>query len=206
MGSIIVRRTKEQAAETGRQILVAAEDLFLNKGYDNVSLEEIAAAAGVTRGAVHWHFKSKQGLLVALRETAQKPFRQLAENLSERASPASLTKLGDVISDIFERLQTDPRQQGLLRVMMRLDITLFENDEEGGTTFREEMHKIIARIFGAVERDAGLPPPWNSETAAAALGATIGGLVSEWAMGRGALRLVPEGQILIRMILSHWVG
>ncbi|WP_046864018.1 TetR family transcriptional regulator, partial [Microvirga massiliensis] len=62
-----MRRTKEQAAETRRLILEAAERLFLERDYETVSLEEIAAAAGITRGAVHWHFHNKQGLLLAIR-------------------------------------------------------------------------------------------------------------------------------------------
>lgn len=45
-----MRRTKEEAAETRSEILQSAKALFLDKGYENVSLEEIAAAAGVTRG------------------------------------------------------------------------------------------------------------------------------------------------------------
>lgn len=199
-----MRRTKEQAAETGRQILEAAETLFLDKGFDKVNLEEIATAAGVTRGAVHWHFKNKQGLLIALRDNAQEPFRKLAGELQERPDAASLEKLGDLIADMFEQLQTDPRRQGLLRGMMRLDITLADNAEEGGSTFREEMHKLLTQIFQAVEHDTGLPSPWTPQTAAVALNATISGLVGEWALGKGRGQLVPEGQAFIKMILSSW--
>lgn len=199
-----MRRTKEDAAETGRQILEAAESLFLDKGYDKVSLEEIAAAAGVTRGAVHWHFKNKQGLLMALRDNAQEPFRKLAQELSEHPDAASLARLGDLIAQMFERLQTDPRRQGLLRGMMRLDIVMADNAEEGGTTFREEMYKILVRIFQSVERDASLPAPWTPETAAVVLNATLSGLISEWALGKGHGHLAPEGQAFIKMILRSW--
>ena len=83
-----MRRTKEEAAETRSEILHSAKALFLDKGYENVSLEEIAAAAGVTRGAVHWHFKNKQGLMFAIRDEAQQPFQELAERMSKELPPA----------------------------------------------------------------------------------------------------------------------
>lgn len=201
-----MRRTKEQAAETGRQILRAAERLFLDKGYDKVSLEEIAALASVTRGAVHWHFKNKQGLLVALRGDAQAPFRNLADQLSEENDPALLQRLGEIISNLFEKLQSDPRQKGLMRALLRLDITIADCEGEGGSTFREEMNVILVRIFQAVERDGGLTSPWGPETAASALNAALSGLVGEWALGKGNLRLVPEGQAFVRLILDAWTN
>lgn len=199
-----MRRTKEQAAETGRQILRAAEDLFLDKGYDDVSLEEIAAAAGVTRGAVHWHFKNKQGLLHSLRDRAQEPFRQLADDLDANRGVPSLERLGELIAELFGRLQSDPRQKGLLRVMIRLDIALSEKDDGAGTTFREEMYVFLESIFQSIARDVGLPPPWTPKTAASVLAAVVDGFVMEWALGRSSLSLVPEGQDFVRMILGNW--
>ena len=199
-----MRRTKEDAAETGRQILHAAESLFLENGYDNVSLEDIAVAAGVTRGAVHWHYKNKQGLLVGLRRQATVPFQQLADGFGECTGGASFTLLNEVISELFERLESDPRQQGLIRWMLRLDIALAENSPEPCQIFRNEMHQIFTKIFQAVERDVGLPAPWTPSTAAAALRSTIDGLLVNWAIGTGVVRLSPDGQIFVKMILALW--
>lgn len=200
-----MRRTKEQAAETGRQILKAAEELFLDQGYDNVSLEAIAAAAGVTRGAVHWHFKNKQGLLLALQEEAQAPFRELAEHVGDATGPALLALFDKAISDMFAELEGDPRTKGLIRVVMRLDLTLPDAEGEGGSTFRAEMRGVLERIFQVVERDVGLRAPWTPRSAASALGTAISGLVLEWALGKDAFRLAPDGQTLIRMMLDMWM-
>lgn len=48
---------------TGEQILEGAMKLFSRKGYHGTSIEEIAKAAGVTKGALYWHFQSKDDLL-----------------------------------------------------------------------------------------------------------------------------------------------
>jgi TetR/AcrR family acrAB operon transcriptional repressor len=62
----MVRRTKEEAQETRARILDAAEQVFYDKGVANASLEEIAAAAQLTRGAIYWHFKDKAELFDAM--------------------------------------------------------------------------------------------------------------------------------------------
>lgn len=196
-----MRRTKEQAAETGRQVLRAAEALFLEHGYDKVSLEQIAAAAGVTRGAVHWHFKNKHGLLMALRDDAQEPFRHLAHNLDGADGEVLLRQLEDAFLGAFRKLEGDPRQKGLVRVLLRLDLA---SSETGGSTFRDEMRANVMEVFRALDRSIGLTPPWTPETAASTLAAAVSGLVGEWALDKGDFQLGREGQDFLRMMLSAW--
>lgn len=62
----MVRKTKEEAMNTRTGIMDAAIELFADKGVARTSLEEIAEAAGVTRGAVYWHFKNKLDILTAI--------------------------------------------------------------------------------------------------------------------------------------------
>jgi TetR/AcrR family acrAB operon transcriptional repressor len=57
-----MRRTKEEAAVTRATVLKAALSVFSTKGYAATTLDDIAAAAKVTRGAIYWHFKSKADL------------------------------------------------------------------------------------------------------------------------------------------------
>jgi TetR/AcrR family acrAB operon transcriptional repressor len=65
-----MKRTRREALETRAQILKAAEQVFVERGVSRASLAEIAGMAGVTRGAVYWHFKDKMALLEALFEHA----------------------------------------------------------------------------------------------------------------------------------------
>ncbi|MFC4727383.1 TetR family transcriptional regulator [Coralloluteibacterium thermophilus] len=62
----MARRTKEDAAQTREAILDAAVQVFHEKGVSRSSLEEIARRAGVTRGAVYWHFAHKRDVLQAM--------------------------------------------------------------------------------------------------------------------------------------------
>jgi AcrR family transcriptional regulator len=53
------------AAETRKRLLAAAADVFAERGYDGTRVADIAAAAGVSNGALYAHFHSKAELLVA---------------------------------------------------------------------------------------------------------------------------------------------
>ncbi|PKO90597.1 MAG: TetR family transcriptional regulator [Betaproteobacteria bacterium HGW-Betaproteobacteria-12] len=64
----MARKTKEEAEVTRRSIIQAARTVFFARGVSRSSLERIAEAAGVSRGAIYWHFKDKAELFYAMRE------------------------------------------------------------------------------------------------------------------------------------------
>lgn len=69
----MVRKTKEDAKITRQHIIDAAREVFLTNGVSRTSLEHIAKQAGVTRGAVYWHFENKAQLFHAMREQVLLP-------------------------------------------------------------------------------------------------------------------------------------
>ena len=62
----MVRKTKEEAENTRREILKAALEVFYQKGYSRTTFDDVAARINLTKGAVYWHFKNKPDLLVEL--------------------------------------------------------------------------------------------------------------------------------------------
>ncbi len=80
----MVRKTKEDAEITRKQIINAAREVFLSKGVSKTTLEQIATRAGVTRGAVYWHFKNKTELFHAMRDQVVLP---LIDSLDETLLP-----------------------------------------------------------------------------------------------------------------------
>lgn len=61
-----MRKTKTEALKTKEHLMLVALETFYQKGIARTSLNEIAQAAGVTRGALYWHFKNKEDLFDAL--------------------------------------------------------------------------------------------------------------------------------------------
>lgn len=64
----MARRTKEEAALTRETIMTTALNLFCQRGLVRTSLCDVAKAAGVTRGAIYWHFRNKSELFIQIWE------------------------------------------------------------------------------------------------------------------------------------------
>ena len=83
----MARKTKEEALATRAQIIDAARRVFHAEGVNRSTLDKVAKAAGVTRGAVYWHFTNKAELFLAVKQTYMSEFELLQSLLLDEASP-----------------------------------------------------------------------------------------------------------------------
>jgi TetR/AcrR family acrAB operon transcriptional repressor/TetR/AcrR family transcriptional repressor of mexAB-oprM operon len=77
-------RRKADAERTRETILDAAETTFLAQGVSRTTLAHIAQAAGVTRGAIYWHFEDKAALFDALLERVRLPLDEIVDDAALR--------------------------------------------------------------------------------------------------------------------------
>lgn len=92
----MARRTKEQSAQTRARLIEAARAEFERRGYAHSTLERIARAAGLTRGAVYFHFADKASLFRAMRDQVELP-------LIDRIGPELLAERDGDPLDAIER-------------------------------------------------------------------------------------------------------
>lgn len=110
------RRTKEDAQKTRERILSSALSLFCKKGYEHTTFTDIAARLKLTKGAVYWHFDSKEKLLVELVRLALEKFRRQIEDLmpeGELTYPA----VAEMMVRNAERVVADPKGAAFFRLM-----------------------------------------------------------------------------------------
>jgi len=90
-----MKRTKEEAAVTRATVLKAALSVFSAKGYAAATLDDVAASAKVTRGAIYWHFKGKADL-----------YNTLIQELSARGASVvqEAVSEGGTLIDILRRV------------------------------------------------------------------------------------------------------
>ncbi len=112
----MVRRTKEEAQETREAILVSAAKVFVENGVAKASLEEIARDAGVTRGAVYWHFKNKADIFAALHDQLYMSFSEMILHDLEVDNPHPLEQLRDLTHELFLDLERNPQKKRVLTV------------------------------------------------------------------------------------------
>lgn len=76
------RKNSEMSEETRQKIVEAAENVFCEKGVCNSTIEDIALMAGMTRGAVYWHFRDKHEILLAVLKSVRFPIEDISPGQS----------------------------------------------------------------------------------------------------------------------------
>jgi len=109
----MARKTKAEAALTREKIIQSARAVFNRRGVSSTSLEEVAADADVTRGAVYWHFKNKADLFRAVRSQTGRLLQ-----LNQRSHGDALFKLENGLLSALHRLETDSEARKTFEVML----------------------------------------------------------------------------------------
>jgi len=144
----VVRKTKEEAEETRKDIIDAARRVFHERGVGRSTLEKIAKAAGVTRGAVYWHFKDKAELFFAMREDVFAPMveRTDAFLLSDQfANPLDAVEAS--ISEFFRVLE----DCSVVREVFEIMISRCEYVDEFASV-EEEVGRPAQDFLAKIER------------------------------------------------------
>ena len=98
-----MRKTKAEAQKTRQYLLNAALEVFYRTGVTRSSLQAVAQEAGVTRGALYWHFKNKEDLFEALFEQHFAIFLSLLNDDTLHTGQNALTQLRDGLHQFFIR-------------------------------------------------------------------------------------------------------
>jgi AcrR family transcriptional regulator len=101
----MVRRSKDDTAQTHERLLEAALSLFAEKGYSCTTLEDIAHQVGMSRGAVYWHFEDKSALLAALIDFVY--FEKAKLVITWLEDVGSLDELKQVFLDVTDLINSD---------------------------------------------------------------------------------------------------
>lgn len=103
----MVRRTKEDAQVTRNLILDTAVEVFSHKGVAHSSLNDVAREAGVTRGAIYWHFADKVDMFEAMIERLVCPLMINAEDREARIKEDPLRFIMDATQEFLGRMLSD---------------------------------------------------------------------------------------------------
>nr|CAD6438038.1 TetR family transcriptional regulator [Rhizobium sp. Q54] len=177
-----MRRTKAEAAETRAAILAAAEKMFFEKGVSNTRLEDIASAAGVTRGAVYWHFASKTDLFLELYDAVHLPRINMLDLEQANASGCDpLAFIEAAAHNWLALLSKDKQRQRMLTILLRTNFKgELERVQTAVDTLDAEQTQTLIEMFEKAESLNLLNQQWSARSAAFALKWLLKGACWEW--------------------------
>ena len=204
----MVRRTKDEAQETRNRILDAAEHVFSEHGVSRTSLEDIAQAAGVTRGAIYWHFKDKSDLFAAMVNRVTLPMEAMVARSSDESVADPIASLKACALSALMRTATDPQVQRVFDVVTHKCEYLGEMAGVNGRISSIQkgcVDRSEQAIRNAIKRGL-LPAHVNPRLAAVGLDAMIFGLISNWLANPGYLQLERQAEAMIDLYLDGLRG
>lgn len=176
-----MKRTKEEAAITRRQILKAALRTFSDKGYSDTRLEDVAQEAGVTRGAIYWHFENKEDLYLQLTEELfEKYQRQVHLALAIEGSP--LTRIRNLLKELFVMLEEDEEFRATYTTsLFRTTMTSKMHDQLNRfVAFMSQLAQTLGNLILEGIEAGEIEPKTNPFVAAVALVSYINGVEVTW--------------------------
>lgn len=199
-----MRKTRQAAEQTREAILDAAEQVFHANGVAGGSLEEVARVAGVTRGAVYWHFQNKQAIFLAIAERACLPVEEALRNIGHGGDGDPLAVLERCILSTFRSHGTDRE------VYVRLTVVMLRCDYVGEMAAAADSHaEVSRRLSGQFERyfrDTMAPgqdaATWKPEVLGRAFFTTMHGALVLWLRDPAAFPLHVAGADAVRALLD----
>jgi AcrR family transcriptional regulator len=142
-------RGTPKAGETRNRILSAALNLFRDRGFDETSMREIAAAAGVAIGAAYYYFDSKEALVMAFYHQANDAMHETIETALARKTDLK-SRLRAVIDVKFEYFRPNRKFLGaLLRHAADPSHPLSPFSQETGDIRERDMQHFSVALEGS---------------------------------------------------------
>ena len=181
------RAAREQGRDSRAELLDAALRVFARRGYREAGVDEIAAEAGYSKGALYWHFSGKADLLTTLlEERVDAPTRELVALLE--SAPVDLDMSVVATEELARRLATQRDAVQLEREYWSLAI----RDPELRARYAErqtELRRAMARGLEARARHLGTPDlGMPAEDVARVVMGIIGGLSIDELIEPGSVR------------------
>ncbi|MFP1840895.1 multidrug efflux transporter transcriptional repressor AcrR [Lonsdalea quercina] len=195
----MARKTKKQAEETRQHIMETALRLFSEHGVSATSLSDIAVAAGVTRGAIYWHFRNKAELFAEIWARSETKMTEFETEYHAKFPDDPLHVMREVLIYMLKQIECD----GDWRAMMEIIFHKCEFSGEIRSTChgRKEIHldcyNKVDVLLGRCIHSGKLPEDIDAHRAAIALRAYLSGVMENWLFMPESFALSHEAPFLV---------
>jgi AcrR family transcriptional regulator len=187
----------QRKAQTREQLLDAATRVFAERGFEAASLDEVAAAAGYTKGAVYSNFASKTDLVIALIE------RKVAEQEAEHLQRFSGQDFASMTARLEEPETVPEEQQQWMVLAVEFWLYALRNERARDVMAKqyEQARSFVAgHLIGPAYASAGLEPPLAPRDLAIVIESLEIGLAFQAALDAEAVRPDLKADVLISLL------
>lgn len=186
-----MKRTRQQALETRDQILDAAERVFAERGVAHTSLEDVAARAGFTRGAIYGHFRNKGELFVAMTNRVMLPMEMLVAASLDAGEPDPLGRMRQLLVYCLGKAVVDPHSRRVFEVLFTkcehtrdMDL-VFDRQRNAARNGRRQLEFALRNAIARGQ----LPADLDTIRASGVVHAFLGGVLRDWLLEQGSIIL-----------------
>lgn len=200
----MARKTKQQALETRQHILDVALRLFSQQGVSSTSLAQIAQAAGVTRGAIYWHFKNKSELFGEIWELSESSIGVLETEYRAKFPDDPLSVLREILVYVLEATVNEERR----RLMMEI---IFHKCEFVGemAVVQQAQRSLCLESYDRIEITLNqciqakmLPADLLTRRTAILMRSWVSGLMENWLFAPQSFDLATEARSYVAILIE----
>ncbi|UWA54459.1 multidrug efflux transporter transcriptional repressor AcrR [Klebsiella aerogenes] len=202
----MARKTKQQALETRQLILDVALRLFSQQGVSSTSLAAIAKAAGVTRGAIYWHFKNKSDLFNEIWSLSDASISDLEVEYRAKFPNDPLSVVREILVYILEATVVEERR----RLMMEI---IFHKCEFVGemAVVQQAQRSLWLESYDRIEQTLKdcitaqqLPANLLTRRAAILMRSYLSGLMENWLFAPESFNLHAEARAYVDALIEMY--
>ncbi|HEY2455561.1 MAG TPA: acrEF/envCD operon transcriptional regulator [Scandinavium sp.] len=199
----MARKTKADALVTRQRLIDSAIEQFALRGVSNTTLTDVADAAGVTRGAVYWHFSSKVELFNEMWKL-QLPLRDIIQHtLIHDEKENTLAWLRELLISALQYISTTPKQRALMQILyhkceFNKEMMTEEVIRQRLCFSYENMRKTVIQCIS----QGSLPADTNVEITLVVLHSFFSGVLKNWLLFPERIDLYQQAPELVDNIMA----
>ena len=186
----MAKRTKAEALKTRQELIETAIAQFAQHGVSKTTLNDIADAANVTRGAIYWHFENKTQLFNEMWLQEHDPFQQLREKL--------------IVG--LQYIAKIPRQQALLKILYHK--CEFNDEMLAEGVIREKMGfnpQTLREVLQACQQQGCVANNLDLDVVMIIIDGAFSGIVQNWLMNMAGYDLYKQAPALVDNVLRMFM-
>ena len=201
---------KRQALEMRAKIQNTALTLFNREGFENVSVEEIAQAAGCSVGNIYHYFKSKDELAIRVTQMVDEAYTALEQDYLSDTALSGREKLLDFVGRALEISARDPVLYKAFVHGLRYPepATLLDHLDAPQAVLKKNDRRVYFRLLRELvdicQKEGSIHPSYDPDALVEDLVVLHRGTLFEWRIYQEGFDIVQQGRRMAAALLRGW--